>query len=200
MLQKIRIAVASLAIMMLCLISSSSTLSYFTDTDSKENIFLVGNASTALTIYDELSPNRELNASNYTLTNNLEIPLYLTATNDGNIPVYQRFRIVMPKDLGGIVTFTLSDTTNYTVSHSTNDTYSEYYIVSNNILGVGNSTVEMTAGTKLKIGDISGLSNLFVCNGDANNCTLGIRFYSDAIQTTGFNNADEAFSNFNETY
>lgn len=214
MYHKIRITVVSLIAVAICVLSSGATLSYFTDSKSTTNHFVVGNASTSLAIYDDVTGDEYhvLDDSEYTvvangvLKNNTKlsgIPFYLQATNDGNIPVYQRFRVVIPKDLASVVTLNTPTNSNYTVTYdpSVNDTYAEYYIVSNTALAVGNTTAEWPT-TSIHIGDISGVDNsLFTCaNSNANNCVLGISVYSDAIQAAGFTSAAQALANLVETY
>lgn len=218
MYHKIRITVVSLAVMAICALSSSATLSYFTDTDASSNSFTIGNASTALAIYDDEAggSGHVFDASNYVLTDNLDIPFYLQATNDGNIPVYQRFRVVIPKALASVVTLSVPidgctivstvestcSNANYTITYkpSVNDIYAEYYIISNSAIDVNESTEEWPT-TEIKIGNISGVDNsLFACANNNNDCVLGISAYSDVIQTTGFTNAIDAFANFTETY
>ncbi len=226
MYHKIRITVVSLVVMAMCVLSSVGTLSYFTDTDAAINNFVVGNASTKLAIYDDVTGDeyREIDASRYTLVQNLQIPFYLQATNDGNIPVYQRFRVVIPKALSSAVTLdlpTMNDNCaintsaestcrndNYIVKYKPSvmdgdNEYAEYYIMSVNPLAKDSKTVEWPT-VKLAIGDItSEMEGLFVCpesDDSGNNCTLGISAYSDAIQTTGFNSATEAFDSLRETY
>ena len=109
--RKIRITIVSLMVMIACMISSVGTLSYFTDTDGATNSFTVGNASTVLSMYDDVSGDekREFDASRYSpLTDGMDdIPFYLQATNSGNIPVYQRFRVVIPIGLEDVVTLKL---------------------------------------------------------------------------------------------
>lgn len=222
MYRKIRITVASLAVMIICLLSSTATLSYFTDTQVATNNFIVGNASTVLAIYNHESGDSEhvFNAEDYTLTNGLDIPFYLQATNDGNIPVYQRFRVVIPISLADVVSINLPDcvispatdntcsNSNYTVTYNPSvsvedtPTYAEYYIVSNNILDVEGETAEWPTES-IHIGNLSGVedNSLLTCeNNDSNNCVFGISTYSDVIQTTGFTSATNAFENSLETY
>ena len=224
MYRKIRITVISLVTMAICVLSSTATLSYFTDTDAKTNDFTVGNASTSLAIYDELTNSRRVfDAGRYMLTDNLDIPFYPQATNDGNIPVYQRFRVVIPIDLAQVVTLNLpamdegcvistaSENTcsnsDYTIVYKPSvnventSTYAEYYITSNNVLGVDSTTSEWPI-TGIHISGISGVDNsLFVCaNNNNNSCVLGVNVYSDAIQTTGFSSAVDAFEDFAETF
>ena len=226
MYHKIRITVVSLVVMAMCALSSVGTLSYFTDTDVATNNFVVGNASTKLAIYDDVTGDeyREIDASGYTLVQNLQIPFYLQATNDGNIPVYQRFRVVIPKALSSVVTLdlpTMNDNcTINTGGKSTcrNDSYivkyepsivdgdneyAEYYIMSVNPLAKDSKTVEWPT-VKIRVGNItSEMESLFVCpasDDSGNNCTLGISAYSDAVQTTGFMDVENAFSGFVETY
>ena len=226
MYHKIRITVVSLVVMAMCVLSSVGTLSYFTDTDAATNNFVVGNASTKLAIYDDVTGDeyREIDVSRYTLVQNLQIPFYLQATNDGNIPVYQRFRVVIPKALSSVVTLdlpTMNDNCaintgaesicrndNYIVKYKPSvmdgdNEYAEYYIMSVNPLAKDSKTVEWPT-VKLAIGDItSEMEGLFVCpesDDSGNNCTLGISAYSDAIQTTGFNSVTEAFDSLRETY
>ena len=227
MYHKIRIAVVSLAIMAICLLSSTSTLSYFTDSDAKTNEFVVGNASTSLTMYSNESGS-VFNAADYSPlvgdeNNEIDIPFFLSAANNGNIPVYQRFRIAIPIALADLVTINLpamnddcivtttSENTcsneNYTVTYKPSvgvenvPTYAEYYIVSNDILAVDGLTTKWPT-TGIHITGISDANkSLFTCaDSSDNNCTLGINVYSDAIQTTGFTDADSAFVNFRETY
>lgn len=236
MYHKIRITVVSLVVIAMCVLSSVGTLSYFTDTDSATNNFVVGNASTKLAIYDDVTSDEYhvLDASEYTvvangvLKNNTElpgIPFYLQATNDGNIPVYQRFRVVIPKALSSVVTLNLptmsencsintsSESTcrndSYIVNYKPsvagdNNEYAEYYIMSVNALAKDGKTTEWPT-VELKIGSITpDMESLFVCptsDDSGNNCTLGIRAYSDAIQTTGFvGGVENAFASFRETY
>lgn len=221
MYHKIRITVVSLAVMMICMLSTNATLSYFTDNDVKTNDFVVGNASTSLTIYDDITGDKhEFDANTLPpLEDNQDIPFYLQATNEGNIPVYHRFRVVIPKALADVITLELPDmddschitttsenscsNTDYTVTFkpSVDNTYAEYYITNNQVLAVGQSTSEWpTMGIH-----IDGLSEtnkaLFTCaNNDNNNCVLGINAYSDVVQTTGFMNATAAFESLAETY
>lgn len=226
MYHKIRITVVSLVVVVICVLSSTATLSYFTDHDVSPNSFTVGNASTTLMLYDNAAGGSEhvFDASNLSpLVDNMDIPLYLQATNDGNIPVYQRFRVVIPIDLGNVVALglpTMDDgceivTTSvntcsneyYTVTYNpavdVNDTptYAEYYIVSNNVLPVGQATREWPM-MEIRIGDISSVNkSLFTCtSGSNNNCVLGINTYSDTIQTAGFISATDAFNNVAEVY
>lgn len=229
MYHKIRIAIVSLVVITIVMLSSVGTLSYFTDTDGKTNDFMVGNASTALTVYDDISsePWRELDASNYRnkpLVSEMLIPYYLQATNNGNIPVYQRFRVVIPIALADVLTLkvdgcvwqadpddgdkSLCNTTNYNVTYdkSVDNTYAEYYIVNNRILDVGEATDESSGWptVAIEVGDIpnsSSLNEIIECkNNDPNDCSLKVKAYSDIIQTTGFNSAMEAFEGFTETY
>ncbi|MBR3319706.1 SipW-dependent-type signal peptide-containing protein [Candidatus Saccharibacteria bacterium] len=222
MYRKIRITVASLAVVMICLLSSTATLSFFTDSKTATNSFTVGNASTTLATYNHESGDSEhvFDAEDYVLTDGRTIPFYLQATNDGNIPVYQRFRVVIPIGLADVVTLNLPDCVispdtgntcnnqDYTVTYNPSvvveetPTYAEYYIVSNNILAVGDNTVEWPTEA-IQIGDLSELEDksLFTCeNNDSNNCIFGISTYSDVIQTTGFASAIDAFANSSETY
>ncbi len=223
MYHKIRITVASLVIMTFCTLSSVMTLSYFTDTKSTSNEFTIGNASTSLAIYDEVeSENRHVfDADNHgPLVDNAEISFYPQATNDGNIPVFQRFRIVIPIALAEYIKLNLptncevetatdhvctSDDYTITYNPSVNveetPTYAEYYIVSNRKLAVGSKTSEWPTEKLIFTGISNANKSLFTCaNNDNNNCVLGINIYSDAIQTTGFANANEAFTNLAETY
>lgn len=230
MYRKFRITVVSLVIMTIVVLSSTGTLSYFTDTDGATNEFVVGNASTALTVYGDANGTTELkdmlgeilSESDGKVVDNTEVPLYLSATNDGNISVYQRFRVVIPKALSNIVTLHMPEMNdnckvetasghrcsneNYTVTYndSVDDTeYAEYYIISNAKLAL-NSTTYKWPTLGMQFGNISSVENfdtLLTCeDDDVNRCTLGIKFYTDAIQTAGFENAVDAFENFRETY
>ena len=202
--------------------SSTITLSYFTDTDVKTSDFVVGNASTKLTIYGDESGETELDTSSYIITDGDKIPFYLLAKNDGNIPVFQRFRVVIPNDLSGAVTLNLPtenctidtssestcDNEKYTVIYKPSvevddQTYAEYYIVSNEVLAKDSETAKWPV-MGIKFNEVSGIdkSSLFICEGESNNnCKLRISAYSDAIQTSGFTDgAVDAFVNFRETY
>jgi len=229
MYHKIRITVVALVVVTVCMLSSATTLSYFTDSAMKENTFTVGNASTTLAIYDDVTgeTKHEFNTSDYEpLESNVDIPFYLQAENNGNIPVYQRFRVVIPIALAGVVTLNLPtmdencviDTivvggstcsnSSYTVTYKPpvdvgeTPTYAEYYIVSNNKLGVDQLTSEWpTVGIHTGVIPNDVAESLPTCDAsDSNNCVLGIKVYSDAIQTTGFEDAEEAFEEFGETY
>ena len=228
MYHKFRITVASLTVMTLCMLSSTATISYFTDTDTKSNEFTVGNAETSLSIFDDVSNEdreqwRAFDVANYApLTDGIEIPFYLLAKNTGNIPVYQRFRVVLPTALSNLVTIdfpnldncapeTAPDNTcessdfsityNPAVEVEGEPTYAEYYITSLTPLAL-NSETSVSPTEKIRINGLSETNkSLFTCeNNDQNSCAFGINVYSDAIQTTGFGNALEAFSNFAETY
>jgi hypothetical protein len=157
------------------------------------------------------------------LVGDVDIPFFLSAKNNGNIPVYQRFRIAIPIALADLVTINLpamnkdcivtttSENTcsneNYTVTYKPSvevenvPMYAEYYIVSNDILAVDDLTTKWPT-TGIHITGISDANkSLFTCaDSSDNNCTLGINVYSDAIQKTGFTDADSAFVNFRETY
>ena len=225
MYHKIRVAVVSLVVLSAIMLSSTGTLSYFTDTDSKTNDFAVGNVSTVLSIYSDAFGSSELdvNADEYKLTNNSPKPFYLKATNDGNVSIYQRFRVVIPITLASVVTLNLPTMDNdcvvetasnhtcenadYTVIYNPSveventPTYAEYYIISKSALAVNATTSEWPTEA-IEIGDISGVDDsLFTCaDSSGNNCVLGINAYSDAIQTTGFADAISAFTNMAETY
>ena len=115
MYRKIRVVVASLVVMGVCMLSSTGTLSYFTDSDSKTNDFIIGNASTRLTIYADSDGQQEFDVSQLSpLTDKMSIPFYPSAVNDGNIPVYQRFRVAIPIALADVVVINLptAETTN----------------------------------------------------------------------------------------
>lgn len=222
MYRKIRITVVALVAVMLCVLSSSGTLSYFTDSDVKTNEFLVGNASTELKIYDAPALGDEdlFTASDYILVDEMKVPLYLQATNDGNIPVYQRFRVVVPIELAEKVTMEFPVGTcevtaqnqcnnadyaviyNPSVEVDNTPTYAEYYIVNNTAMNVGATTQNVPAMTLKTDGITDEDKDSFVCeNGDANECKVWINIYSDAIQVAGFTNgAVEAFENFTESY
>ena len=206
MYHKVRITVASLVVIAITVLSSTGTLSYFTDTDAKVNDFTVGSVSTALAIYDDVTGGNkhELVASNYVLTSGeaRNIPFYLQAENDGTVSVYQRFRVVIPIALASVVTLETPNNANYVVTYnsSVNNTYAEYYIVNQNVLGVGQVTNEWPTVAIHINGNFVANDPRFVCEGDGNNCVLGIRAYSDAIQAAGFTDATTAFGNLTETY
>lgn len=224
MYHKIRITVVSLVAITICLLSSTGTLSYFTDTDAQTNSFTVGNASSALVIYDDITSGTEniLDTDDYSpLEDPTNVPFYPKATNDGNIPVYQRFRVVIPIALADVVAIQLPEMDNdctvtttsentcsneyYTVTYKPSVdaeqvVFAEYYITSNNIIPVGGTTTEWPL-TGIRFEGISGVdSSLFTCENSNNNCALGINVYSDVIQTTGFTDALSAFANLAETY
>lgn len=223
--RKIRITILSLAVMVACMLSSVGTLSYFTDTDGSINNFTIGNASTVLAIYDDVDGEEKqvFDANRYSpLTDNMDdVPFYLQATNSGNIPVYQRFRVVIPIGLEDVVTLKLPTDDSCMIKtvaehNCSNDDYditykpydaeankpAEYDIVSLNALsvtGAGSVTREWpTEGIRINgISDVN--RDLFECAEDNdNNCTLGINVYSNAIQATGFTDAITAFENFTE--
>ena len=216
MYKSIRVAVASLIVMMICVLSSTLTLSYFTDTVTQSSDFTIGNASTELEVEFQRAD------TNAPITNGEMIPFSLQATNDGNIPIFQRFRIVIPIDLSNAVSLSLAgndckntgtsasglcSNENYTITHKesvsieNNARYAEYYIVSQEPLSVGDKTAEWSNLPQFEIGDIpSAGSEPYTCESGNNSCVLGIKFYSDSIQTTGFENAEQAFENFTETY
>ena len=226
MYYKIRITVVSLALIVLCMLSSVGTLSYFTDSVSIQNDFAIGNASTELAIYKDTNSTPFDTANLSPLTDGMQdVAYYLQATNNGNIPVYQRFRVVVPIELADVLTLKMDDCTlvvdeddadisrcdnaNYSVTYNksvdvdNSPTYAEYYILSKNILGVGEKTSEWPT-TAIAVGKISSVEDfrqIATCKNDnANKCSFGVRAYSDAIQTTGFANAIQAFENLAETY
>ena len=190
MYHKIRITVAAIVVMALCMLSSTMTLSYFTDTASTVNNFKIGNASSTLSIFKDSAGETPFNANEYALTPNMpDIPFYLQATNNGNIPVYQRFRIAIPANLD--ITLDLPETDKYIVTEQSGT----YYIVSKEILAVGETTAHWPTST-IVVGNIPSDMSPYTCPADDNNnCILGINVYSDVIQTTGFTSAENAFTN-----
>lgn len=221
MYHKVRITVVSLVVVMACMLSSNGTLSYFTDTQGVTNSFVVGNASTVLALYDDVSNasnKRSFDASRYTVTDNLNVPLYLQATNNGNIPVYQRFRVVIPAALASVVTLNLPNMNNCAVETSAehvcsnddyiveydasanNGEYAEYYIMGKDEIAVNGTTAEWPTD-KLVLGDVPEAGDpIYTCGVSENDCAFGIAVYSDAIQTTGFVNVKDAFASLGETY
>ena len=210
MYHRIRIAVVSLMVIAICALSSSATLSYFTDTEAVTNEFLVGNIATTLAVYSDSGGTTPFVDSGYTLVDNMDIPYYVQMSNTGNIPVYQRFRVVFPAALDGVVTLnglpcTLANNTcvgdNYSVTYNPSiNGNAEYYIVSNTAVAVSGETIKWPF-TGIHINGISDENkSLFVCSNGANSCVLGIRTYSDAIQTTGFSGVANAFASLTETY
>ena len=192
MFQKVRITIGAIAIIALCLLSSTFTLSYFTDTVDSVNNFKIGNAASTLSIFKDNTGETLFDANEYTLTPNMDdIPFYLEATNTGNIPVYQRFRVVIPTALADHITLNLPETDKYT---STKDS-GTYYIVSSSVLPVEGKT-EHWPTLSISVGDISGIdTSQYACQENNNNdCILGIHVYSDVIQTTGFDSAAAAFA------
>ena len=220
MYRKIRITVMSLVVMSIVMLSSVGTLSYFTDTDEATNNFLVGNAATELKIYSDDAGENEFVVPAEALEDGTEIAFYPQATNTGNIPVFQRFRVVIPIGLEDVVTPKLPtddscavkttethtcSNSDYTIIYKPYDseanTPAEYDIVSNNILALGSKTSRWPM-TGIKFGDISSIdSEVYTCaNGDRNNCMFGVNIYSDVMQTTGsINGAISAFENFTVT-
>ena len=221
MYSRVRVAVASLALVVMCMVGSTGTLSYFMDSKGVTNNFTVGNASTELAIYDDVTGDRRfLNAGDYSpLEEGTEVPFYLQARNTGNIPVYQRFRIVIPVALKDSVTLDLSaDSCMVTSADACSDAkfaviydpsvsvnnvemYAEYYIVSNQVLGVDEVTAEWPLN-KIIFDNMSGVSEeSLTCTGGSNSCAFGVGVYSDVMQTTGFTaGAVKAFESFTETY
>lgn len=215
MYKSLKIMVASIVAIGLSIVGSSMTIAYFTDTDEQMNNFVVGNASTELKIYDE---NGELNPSSAEpLVDGDSITFRLKAENNGNINVYHRFRVVLPIAARDAITLTLDgmgdcdvrtvanntcENANYlaTYNPSVGGAYAEYYIMSKAILTKNSATVEWPTA-RLNIVNLSGVdSAATTCAGGENNCVLGVQAYSDAIQTTGFDNVVTAFQNFTETY
>lgn len=210
MYHRIRIAVVSLIVIAICALNSSVTISYFTDTEVVTNEFLVGNIATTLAVYSDSDGTTPFVASGYTLVDNMDIPYYAQMSNTGNIPVYQRFRVVFPAALDGVVTLnglpcTLANNTcvgdNYSVTYNPSiNGNAEYYIVSNTAVAVSSETIKWPF-TGIHINDVPDeKESLFVCSGGPNSCVLGISVYSDAIQTVGFSGAASAFTSLTETY
>ncbi len=226
MYRKIRITVVALVLAIICIASSSGTLSYFTDTDDASNSFVVGRVASTLSIYKDTSgtifTESDYDASN-PLAAGMTIPYYLQAENTGNISAYQRFRIVIPIALKDIVSVKLGgDLSDCDVKTATNNTcedsiylakydssvevnnvstYAVYYIESKNILEVGQATEDWPTSA-LYISEGAGSTDLseLTCGESVNNCTLGIKVYSDTIQTYGFDDVTDAFSDFSESY
>lgn len=226
MYYKIRITVVSLVLITICVLSSAGTLSFFTDSASTQNDFTIGNASTELVLYKDTNGTLFDTTDLDPLTDGMQdIPYYLQATNDGNIPVYQRFRVVIPIELANVLTLKMDNCTlvvdntdtdvsrcenaNYSIVYNKSvdventPTYAEYYIVSKNKLGVGAKTSEWPTAA-IAVGNISDVENfdqIATCeDDDANKCSFGVRAYSDVIQTTGFTSAIQAFENLTEKY
>lgn len=226
MYYKIRITVVSLVLITICVLSSAGTLSFFTDSDSTQNDFTIGNASTELVLYKDA--NGTLFDTTYLdpLTDGMQdIAYYLQATNNGNIPVYQRFRVVIPIELANVLTLKMDnctlvvdntdtdvsrcENTNYSIVYNKSvdventPTYAEYYIVSKSELGVGAKTSEWptVAIAVGNISDVEDFDQIATCeDNDVNKCSFGVRAYSDVIQTTGFTSAIQAFENLTEKY
>lgn len=219
MYRKIRITVASLAVIMIAVLSSAGTLSYYTDTDGTTNNFVVGNASSKLTIYGDETGENVFTEPSRPTEDGTEVAFYPQAVNNGNIPVYQRFRVVIPIGLEDVVTLKLPTDESCAIQTTTmcsNDDYTfiykpydsgtntpaEYDIVSKNVLNQ-NSLTKKWPMTGIKFGAISDIdSSQYTCaGGDSNRCVFGVEVYSDVIQTTGFENgAVEAFESFTETH
>ena len=226
MYYKIRITVVSLVLITICVLSSAGTLSFFTDSVSTQNDFTIGNASTELVLYEDTNGTLFDTMDLDPLTDGMQdIPYYLQATNDGNILVYQRFRVVIPIELANVLTLKMDNCTlvvdntdtdvsrcenaNYSVVYNKSvdventPTYAEYYIFSKSELGVDAKTSEWPTAA-IAVGNISDVENfdqIATCeDNDANKCSFGVRAYSDVIQTTGFTSAIQAFENLTETY
>ncbi len=209
MYQRIRIAVVALVAITLSVLSSGMTLSYFSDTDGKTNSFTIGRASVKLSITDETGA--PFVVPTEPVVDGSSIGFLLSATNDGNIPVYQRFRVVIPIALAGKVTLGLDncemtggacENTNYQISYepAVAGTYAEYYIVLKTVLAAGATTAKSPT---LSL-NFSGISEedgaALTCVSSDNNCVFGIKTYADVIQTTGFASASAAFANIEESY
>ncbi len=224
MYNKIRIATAAGALAVICIASSSGTLSYFTDTAESSNSFAVGRVASELHIYKDTLGSTFMNSDygeGHPITAGESIPYYLQAENTGNIDAYQRFRIVVPISVASAIDLKfagdIADCNAKTAENNTCDgelykvtyddsvnvedtpTYAEYYIESKNFLAKGGTT-EPWPTTAIVIEntteDLSSLS----CGEASNNCTLGIKVYSDTIQAYGFNDVGAAFADFKETY
>lgn len=101
MYRKIRITAIAIVLAVICIASSSGTLSYFTDTDDKTSEFVVGRVASELSIYkDTLGTEFEVDKP---WEVGEPISYYLQAENIGNIDAYQRFRIVIPIELKDVV-------------------------------------------------------------------------------------------------
>lgn len=225
MYKKIRITAIAIVLAVICIASSSGTLSYFTDTDNTENNFVVGRVASELSVYKDTEGTEfdETEYEGHPLEAGNQIPYYLQAENTGNIDAYQRFRIVIPiglKDaisvkLGGdlaecnakTATNNICEGSLYKVRYSASvevddePTYAEYYIESKNILAKETKTEEWpTTALYIEAGASSEDLSQLACGESGNNCTLGVKVYSDTIQTYGFSDVSAAFVNFAETY
>ena len=208
----------------ICIASSSGTLSYFTDTVETSNSFAVGRVASELHIYKDTLGSTFMN-SDYDGEHPIEagqpIPYYLEAENTGNIDAYQRFRIVIPITFKDVISLKLygnlsscdvkvsdvCENEDYKVTYDDSvevesvPTYAEYYIESKNILAKDGKTANWpTSALYIEENteniDLSELA----CGESSNNCTLGVKVYSDTIQTYGFDDVSSAFVNFTETY
>lgn len=209
MYRKIRIAVVSLVLTTACVLSSSATLSYFTDVDSETNTFTVGSISTMLAIYGDNDGTIPFAEPDEPIVNGT-IPFYLQAENDGNVKVYQRFRVVIPSALADVVTLDLPctvvnntcSTTNYIVTYNpaVNETDAEYTITSKAVVAVGGVTNRWPVRGIVIDGITDVDQSLFTCENGSNDCVLGITTYSDAIQAAGFSDAVSAFASLTGTH
>ena len=226
MYSKLRVTLASLSLILLSTLTSTTTVAYFTDSDSTSSTFILGRADTVISAYDDVSsvPYTPFSADTYgPLVQDQEIPLYLSAENNGNIPVYQRFRLVLPITLASALTFNLPGCTLTPLAESPTDstcttesytviyhpsvnienlpTYAIYYIYSNQPIAPGAATPEWPT-TKIIVGNLDNVNPAdFTCaNNNLNSCAFGLSYYSDVIQTTGFSDPISAFQNFAETY
>ncbi|MBR2710004.1 SipW-dependent-type signal peptide-containing protein [Candidatus Saccharibacteria bacterium] len=226
MYKKIRIATAAGALAVICIASSSGTLSYFTDTVETSNSFAVGRVASELHIYKDTLGSTFMN-SDYDEEHPIEagkpIPYYLEAENTGNIDAYQRFRIAVPINVASVINLKfagdLTDCDVKTAEDNTCDgelykvtyddsvnvedtpTYAEYYIESKTILAKDGKTEPWpTTAIVIENGATNEDLSKLTCGVASNNCTLGIKVYSDTIQTYGFKNVGAAFADFKETY
>ncbi|MBR2725768.1 SipW-dependent-type signal peptide-containing protein [Candidatus Saccharibacteria bacterium] len=224
MYRKIRITAIAMVLAVICIASSSGTLSYFTDTDDAENNFVVGRVASSVSVYKDTNKTAFSEADyggNNPLVPKKEIDYFVEAENTGNIEAYQRFRIVIPITLKDVISLKLygnlsscdvkvndvCENEDYKVTYDDSvevesvPTYAEYYIESKNILAKDGKTANWPTSALYieENAENIDLSEL-ACGESSNNCTLGVKVYSDTIQTYGFDNVSSAFVNFTETY
>ena len=190
---RIKILVLSLVVAALAITCSTTTLAYFTDTDSSESVFTIGNVTITNTT------NKSGTCTD--MEKGDECIESFTVTNSGAVDTYVRVRVLVPASLLSGSSPTLNITANGEFVESANNvTYSE----------IEYKEYVSTATTPLSANEIYNTSNInfeyildstVTVEGEGtetstNLADFGIKIYAEAIQAQGFTNASEAFSNF----
>ena len=195
---RIKILVLSLVATILTITMSTTTMSYFIDSDQSEAMFTVGSVRIQ-NVFSESEVGEDMET-------NSKCTKSYAVRNTGSSLAYVRVRVLVPENLLSVGSPTLAIAT-------ANDEYVESLgsVFCNGVDGdlcreyVSTWDEPLAADTETSSRNIT-FTYLLVEEastegdggegGSINPANLGIKIYTEAIQAQGFANASEAFSNF----